>query len=164
VTKIYFPRLILPLSGVLSPLADFAIAFLILIGMMIWFGIAPTVGILTLPIFVLLAICTALAVALWLAALNVRYRDVRYTIPFLVQIWMFLSPVAYSVSLVPEKWRWLYSLNPMAGVIEGFRWALLGNQSPDFYVITISASVVIAMLVAGVVYFRQMERTFADEV
>jgi lipopolysaccharide transport system permease protein len=164
VTKIYFPRLILPLSGVLSPLADFAIAFLILIGMMIWFGIAPTVGILTLPIFVLLAICTALAVALWLAALNVRYRDVRYTIPFLVQIWMFLSPVAYSVSLVPEKWRWLYSLNPMAGVIEGFRWALLGNQSPDFYVIAISASVVIVLLAAGIVYFRQMERTFADEV
>jgi lipopolysaccharide transport system permease protein len=164
VTKIYFPRLILPLSGVLSPLADFAIAFLILLGMMIWFGIAPTVGILTLPIFVLLAICTALAVALWLAALNVRYRDVRYTIPFLVQIWMFLSPVAYSVSLVPEKWRWLYSLNPMAGVIEGFRWALLGNQSPDFYVIAISASVVIAVLAAGIVYFRKMERTFADEV
>ena len=135
VTKIYFPRLILPLSSVLSPMADFAIAFVILIGMMIWFGIAPTVGILMLPIFVILAICTALAMGLWLAALNVRYRDVRYTIPFLIQIWMFASPVAYPVSMVPEKWRWLYSLNPMAGVIEGFRWALLGNQSPDFSVI-----------------------------
>ena len=164
VTKIYFPRLILPLSGVLSPMADFAIAFVILIGMMIWFGITPTVGILMLPIFVLLAICTALAVGLWLAALNVRYRDVRYTIPFLIQIWMFASPVAYPVSMVPEKWRWLYSLNPMAGVIEGFRWALLGNQSPDFYVIAISATMVMALLAAGIVYFKQMERTFADEV
>jgi len=164
VTKIYFPRLILPLSGVLSPMADFAIAFVILIGMMIWFGIAPTVGILMLPIFVLLAICTALAVGLWLAALNVRYRDVRYTIPFLIQIWMYASPVAYPVSLVPENWRWLYSLNPMAGVIEGFRWALLGNRSPDFYVMTISATVVIALLASGIVYFKQMERTFADEV
>lgn len=164
VTKIYFPRLILPLSAVLSPLADFAIAFVILVGMMIWFGIAPTVGILMLPIFVILAICTALAVGLWLAALNVRYRDVRYTIPFLIQIWMFASPVAYPVSLVPEKWRWLYSLNPMAGVIEGFRWALLGNQSPDFSVIAISATVVMALLAAGIVYFKQMERTFADEV
>ena len=164
VTKIYFPRLILPLSGVLSPLADFAIAFLILVGMMIWFGIAPTVGILMLPIFVLLAICTALAVGLWLAALNVRYRDVRYTIPFLIQIWMFASPVAYPVSLVPEKWRWLYSLNPMAGVIEGFRWALLGNQSPDVRVMTISTIVVVALLAGGIVYFKQMERTFADEV
>jgi lipopolysaccharide transport system permease protein len=164
VTKIYFPRLILPLSGVLSPMADFAIAFVILVGMMIWFGITPTVGILMLPIFILLAICTALAVGLWLAALNVRYRDVRYTIPFLVQIWMYASPVAYPVSLVPEKWRWLYSLNPMAGVIEGFRWALLGNQSPDFYVMVISAIVVMALLAAGIVYFKQMERTFADEV
>jgi len=164
VTKIYFPRLILPLSGVLSPLADFAIALVILIGMMIWFGIAPTVGILMLPIFVLLAICTALAVGLWLAALNVRYRDVRYTIPFLIQIWMFASPVAYPVSLVPEKWRWLYSLNPMAGVIEGFRWALLGNQSPDVRVMAISTVVVVALLAGGIVYFKQMERTFADEV
>jgi lipopolysaccharide transport system permease protein len=164
VTKIYFPRLILPMSAVLSPMADFAISFVILVGMMIWFGIAPTVGILMLPIFVLLAICTALAVGLWLAALNVRYRDVRYTIPFLIQIWMFASPVAYPVSLVPEQWRWLYSLNPMAGVIEGFRWALLGNQSPDFSVIAISATVVMALLAAGIVYFKQMERTFADEV
>ena len=164
VTKIYFPRLILPLSSVLSPMADFAIAFVILIGMMIWFGIAPTVGILMLPIFVILAICTALAMGLWLAALNVRYRDVRYTIPFLIQIWMFASPVAYPVSMVPEKWRWLYSLNPMAGVIEGFRWALLGNQSPDFSVMAISATVVMGLLAAGMVYFKQMERTFADEM
>jgi lipopolysaccharide transport system permease protein len=164
VTKIYFPRLILPLSAVLSPLADFAIAFVILVGMMIWFGIAPTVGILMLPIFVILAICSALAVGLWLAALNVRYRDVRYTIPFLIQIWLFASPVAYPVSLVPEKWRWLYSLNPMAGVIEGFRWALLGNQSPDVRVMAISTVVVMALIAGGIVYFKQMERTFADEV
>jgi homopolymeric O-antigen transport system permease protein len=163
VTKIYFPRLILPLSGVLSPLADFAISFVILLGMMLWYSIAPTFGILLLPIFILLAIFTALAVSLWLAALNVRYRDVRYAIPFLIQIWMFASPVAYPVSVVPEKWRWLYSLNPMAGVIEGFRWAFSGQHSPDVHVIAISSSVVVALLAAGIVYFKQMERTFADE-
>ena len=112
--------------------ADFAVAFVILIGMMVWFGISPTWGILALPLLVLLAILTALAIGLWLSALNVRYRDVGHAVPFLVQIWMFITPVTYPVSLVPEKWRLLYSLNPMAGVIEGFRWALLGQQSPDF--------------------------------
>lgn len=164
VSKIYFPRLILPLSGVLSPVADFAVAFVILIGMMVWFGISPTWGILALPLLVLLAILTALAIGLWLSALNVRYRDVGHTVPFLVQIWMFMTPVTYPVSLVPEKWRLLYSLNPMAGVIEGFRWALLGQQSPDFGVIIVSAVMMSMLLVTGIVYFRYTERTFADVI
>jgi lipopolysaccharide transport system permease protein len=164
VSKIYFPRLILPLSGVLSPVADFAVAFVILIGMMVWFGISPTWGILALPLFVLLAILTALAIGLWLSALDVRYRDIGHTVPFLVQIWMFITPVAYPVSLVPEKWRLLYSLNPMAGVIEGFRWALLGKQSPDFAVITASAAMMFTLLITGIVFFRYTERTFADVI
>jgi len=164
ISKIYFPRLLLPLSGILSPVVDFAVAFVILIGMMIWYGTLPTWGILALPLFMLLAILTALAVGLWLSALNVRYRDVGHTIPFLVQLWMFASPVAYPVSLIPEKWRLLYSLNPMAGVIEGFRWALLGGESPDFGVIAVSAVMVFALLIPGIVYFRYTERTFADVI
>ena len=164
VSKVYFPRLILPLSGVLSPVADFAVAFGILIGMMVWFGTSPTWGILALPLLVLLAILTALAIDIWLSALNVRYRDVGYTVPFLVQIWMFISPVTYPVSLVPEKWRLLYSLNPMAGVVEGFRWALLGKQSPDFAVITASAVMMFTLLITGIVYFKHTERTFADVI
>jgi lipopolysaccharide transport system permease protein len=164
VTKIYFPRLIMPLSGVLSPMVDFAFAFLVLLGMMVWFRVAPTWGVLTLPIFLLLALSTALAVGLWLSALNVRYRDVGHTIPFLVQIWMFASPIAYPVSMVPEKWRLLYSLNPMAGVIEGFRWALLGKESPDFAVMAVSAAAVAVLLWGGLLFFKRMERTFADVV
>jgi len=164
VSKIYFPRLILPLSGVLSPVADFAVAFVILIGMMVWFGISPAWGILALPLLVLLAILTALAIGLWLSALDVRYRDVGHAVPFVVQIWMFITPVTYPVSLVPEKWRLLYSLNPMTGVIEGFRWALLGQQSPDFAVITVSAVMMFTLLVTGTIYFRHTERTFADVI
>ena len=164
VSKIYFPRLILPLSGVLSPIVDFVIAFVILVGMMIWYTTLPTWGILALPLFMLLAIFTALAVGLWLSALNVRYRDVGHAIPFLTQIWMFATPVAYPISVVPEKWRMLYSLNPMAGVIEGFRWALLGQQSPDFTVIAISSLMVVALLLPGIAYFKYTERTFADLV
>ena len=164
ISKVYFPRLIIPLSAAVAPLVDFAIAFVILLAMMAWLGIAPTWGVLALPLFLLLALATALAVGLWLSALNVRYRDVGYTIPFVVQIWMYASPVAYPVSLVPERWRLLYSLNPMAGVIEGFRWALLGKGNPDFEVMTASAVVVMVLLLGGIVYFRQMERTFADVV
>ena len=164
ISKIYFPRLILPLSGILSPIVDFAISFVILVVMMIWFGTLPTWGVLALPLFLLLALLTALAVGLWLSALNVRYRDVGHTIPFLVQLWMFASPVAYPVSLVPEKWRMLYSLNPMVGVIEGFRWALLGKESPDFGVIVVSSVMVLALLLPGIVYFKYTERTFADVV
>jgi len=164
ISKIYFPRLIIPISAALAPLVDFGIAFVILLGMMAWFGISPNWGILSLPLFLLLATMTALAVSLFLSALNVKYRDVRYTIPFIVQVWMFASPVAYPISLVPEKWRLLYSLNPMAGVIEGFRWALLGKSSPDFAVMAVSAVVVLILLLGGLVYFKKMERTFADVI
>ncbi len=164
ISKVYFPRLIIPLAGVVSGLVDFAIAFVVLLGMMVWFGIVPTWGALALPLFLLLALMTALAVGLWLSALNARYRDVGHTIPFLTQFWMFASPVFYPVSLVPEKWRLLYSLNPMAGVIEGFRWALLGKESPDFGVMAASATVVIVLLVGGLAFFKRMERTFADVV
>ena len=164
IKKVYFPRLIIPLSAAVAPLVDFSVAFLILLGMMAWFGIAPTWGTLALLPFLLLALVTALAVGLWFSALDVRYRDVGYTIPFVIQIWMYASPIAYPVSLVPEKWRFLYSLNPMAGVIEGFRWALLGKGTPDLAVIAVSTVVVLALLFGGVVYFRWTERTFADIV
>lgn len=164
VTKVYIPRLIIPFSAVLAPLVDFAIAFTILLGMMAWYGIAPTWAIPAVLLFLLLAVLTVLAVSLWLSALNAKYRDVRYAIPFLVQIWLFASPVVYSVSLVPEKWRLLYSLNPMAGVIEGFRWAMLGKASPDFAVMGISSAVVAVLLCGGILYFKRMERTFADVV
>ncbi|TMB71826.1 MAG: ABC transporter permease [Deltaproteobacteria bacterium] len=164
ISKIYFPRLLLPISGILSPTVDFAISFVILAVMMIWFRTLPTWGVLALPFFLILALLTALAVGLWLSALNVRYRDVGHTIPFLVQLWMFASPVAYPVSLVPERWRVLYSLNPMAGVIEGFRWALLGKESPDFEVIVISSMMVTTLLISGVVFFKHTERTFADVI
>ena len=162
ITKVYFPRLIVPASAVISGIIDFAIAFVFLLGMMLWFNIVPTWEAIALPIFLLLTLITALAVGLWLSALNVRYRDVGHAIPFLIQIWMFLSPVAYPVSLVPEKWRLLYSLNPMAGVIEGFRWALVGKESPAFELIAISTGIVVALLLGGLVYFKRMERTFAD--
>jgi lipopolysaccharide transport system permease protein len=164
VTKVYFPRLLLPLSGVLSPLVDFAIAAAMLVFMMAWYRITPTVSVLALPFFVVLALCTALAVSVWLSALNVRYRDVRHTIPFLLQVWMFASPISYPISIIPERWRLLYSLNPLVGVIEGFRWALLGKESPDFAAIAVSTAVVMVLLAVGLMYFRQMERTFADEV
>ena len=164
ITKVYFPRLIIPIAAAVASIVDFAIAFVILLGMMIWFGIAPTWGMLALPLFLLLTLVTALSVGLWLSALNVRYRDVGYIIPFLTQFWMYASPVVYPVSLVPEKWRLLYSLNPMAGVIEGFRWALLGKGTPDFGVIAVSGGVVMALLLGGIVYFGRTEQTFADIV
>ncbi len=164
ISKVYFPRLIVPLSATVSGIVDFAIAFVILLGMMMWFGFTPTMSVLALPLFLLLALLTALAVGLWLTALDVKYRDVHYAIPFFIQLWMFASPVVYPVSLVPAKWRALYSLNPMAGVIEGFRWALLGKESPHFGVIGVSAVAVALLLFAGLVYFKRMERTFADVV
>jgi lipopolysaccharide transport system permease protein len=164
ITKVYFPRLIVPVAAVISGLVDFTIAFILLLGIMLWYHMVPTVGVFALPILLLVTLSTALAVGLWLSALNVRYRDVGHAIPFLIQIWMFLSPVAYPVSLVPEKWRLLYSLNPMVGVIEGFRWALLAKGSPDFLVIAVSTVIMIALLVSGLVYFKRMERTFADVV
>jgi lipopolysaccharide transport system permease protein len=164
IKKIYFPRLILPLSAVMTPLVDFAIAFILLLGLMAWFGIMPTWGLLILPLFMVFALLTALAVSLLLAPLNVRYRDVGHAIPFLIQVWMYASPVVYSVTLIPEQLRPLYSLNPMVGVIEGFRWALLGKASPDFQVMMISTAAVLVLFFGGLVYFKRMERTFADVI
>jgi homopolymeric O-antigen transport system permease protein len=164
VSKVYFPRLILPLAGTISGFADFFVSFLLLIGMMTFYGLGISWTVLALPFFLLLALSTALAVGLWLSALNVRYRDVGHTIPFLMQVWMYASPIVYPVSVIPEKYRFLYSLNPMAGVIEGFRWALLGKQSPDFGVMAISVAVVLLLISGGVVFFRNMEKTFADVV
>jgi homopolymeric O-antigen transport system permease protein len=164
ISKVYFPRLIVPISATISGLVDFVVAFALLIGMMIWFRVYPGWGVLALPFFLLLALGTALAVGLWLSALNVKYRDVGHAVPFLVQLWMFASPIGYPVSLVPEQWRPLYSLNPLAGVIEGFRWALLGKESPDFGVMAVSVTVVAALFWTGMIYFKRMERTFADVV
>jgi len=162
-TKVYFPRLIMPLSSIISPLVDFAVSFLILIAMMVYYGFMPTLNILFLPVFLLLALATALGVGLWLSALNVKYRDFQYTVPFLIQIWMFASPVVYASSLVPESMRMWYGLNPMAGVIEGFRWALLGTGAPNAMVL-VSVGMVIVLLVSGMFYFRRMEQYYADIV
>jgi lipopolysaccharide transport system permease protein len=162
ITKIYFPRLIVPTAAVLAGLVDFAIAFIVLLGMLVYYHIAITWAILTLPFFLLFAVATALAVGLWLSALNVQYRDVRYAIPFLTQFWLFVTPIAYPSSLVPAWARPFYGLNPMAGVVEGFRWALLGDQVSGGYMILISVLVVAVLLVGGLMYFRRMEKTFAD--
>jgi lipopolysaccharide transport system permease protein len=164
ISKVYFPRLILPLAGTLSGIVDFLISFTLVLGMMVWYGFGFRWLMLTVPFFLLFAMLTALAVGLWLSALNVRYRDVGHTIPFLIQIWMFCSPVVYPVSMIPEKYRLLYGLNPMAGVIEGFRWALLGKASPDFSVMVVSGIAVLVILVGGLFFFKNMERTFADVV
>ena len=164
ITKVYFPRLVIPLAAVLAGLVDFGVAFLVLLGMMAYYGIMPTMAAVTLPLFILLAIATALAVGLWLSALNVQYRDVRYTIPFLTQFWLFITPIAYPSSLVPEGWRVLYGLNPMAGVVEGFRWALLGTANARGPMLVVSVVVVIVLLIGGLFYFRRMEKTFADVV
>jgi lipopolysaccharide transport system permease protein len=164
ITKVYFPRLVIPIAAVLSGLVDFAIAFAILIGMMLYYGIVPGWSILVLPGFILLAVLTALAIGLWLSALNVQYRDVRYTMSFLVQFWLFATPVAYPSSLIPENWRAFYGINPMAGVVEGFRWALLGKTSPPGAMLWVSVAVVAALLAGGLYYFRRMEQQFADIV
>jgi len=164
VTKIYFPRLVLPLASVLGGLVDFAIAFVILIGLMIYYKVTPTPAIWTLPLFLLLTVITALGVALWLSAINVQYRDVNYVLPFLTQFWLFITPVAYSAKVISEKWSFVYSLNPMAGVVNGFRWALLGtNTGPDMNM-AISIGVALLFLISGLFYFRGMEKTFADTI
>ena len=164
ITKVYFPRLIMPIASTIAPLVDFAVGGVVLLAMMAWYGVAPTWGVLALPLYLLLVLLTSLAACLFLGPLNVRYRDVEHAIPFLVQIWMYASPVVYSVRIIPEKWRALYGLNPMVGVIEGFRWSLLGTGSPDFAIMTVSGLVVTVLLVAGLVFFRRMERTFADVI
>jgi lipopolysaccharide transport system permease protein len=168
ITKVYFPRLIIPLSGVFAGVVDFCVAFVILIGLMIFYGIAPTANILFLPGFLLLAGVTALGFSLWLSALNVRYRDISYLVPFLLQTWMYVTPVIYSTTLIPERFRFLMALNPMTGVVEGFRWALLGNQladaQPPGYLFLISIVISLLVLVSGAMFFRRTERTFADIV
>jgi lipopolysaccharide transport system permease protein len=164
ITKVYFPRLIVPLAPLFVGLVDFGISLLVLALMLLWYGITPTVGVLALPLFTLLALATALAVGVWLSALNVQYRDVRYTIPFLSQLWLFATPVAYPSSLLPEPWRSLYGLNPMAGVVEGFRWALLGRMAVPGPLIAVSAAAVLALLIGGLWYFSRVEQAFADVV
>ena len=164
ITKVYFPRLVVPLASILAGLVDFVIAFTLVVGMMVWYGVRPTWAVLTLPCFVILAMATALGVGLWLSALNVKYRDVRYTLNFIVQFWLFASPVAYSSTLVPARWRPFYGLNPMAGVIEGFRWALLGKAQAPGAMLWVSVVVVALVLVGGLYYYRRMEKTFADVV
>jgi lipopolysaccharide transport system permease protein len=164
ITKVYFPRLLLPISATVSGLVDFGISFVFLLVMMAWYGIMPTWSTLLLPCFLLLAMLTALGVGLWLSVINVRFRDVGQATAFFIQIWLFASPVAYPVNVVPEKWRALYSLNPMTGVIEGFRWALLGKQMPDIASIVISIAVVLLLVVGGIIFFKRMENTFADVV
>jgi len=164
ITKIYFPRVVLPIAAVLSGLLDFAISFVALLGMMVYYHMMPASAIIWLPAFTLLAILTALGVGLWLSALNALYRDVRYVVPFLVQFWMFASPVVYPSSLVPEKWRLLYGLNPMAGVIEGFRWALTGHGQPPGIMLAASSAAVILLVFSGLVYYHAVEGTMADVV
>jgi len=164
ITKIYFPRVVLPISSILSGLVDFAISFTVFLALMAWYRMAPTRAVIWLPAFLLLAVLTALGVGLWLSALNALYRDVRYVVPFLVQFWLFASPVAYPSSLVPAKWRWLYGLNPMAGVIEGFRWALTGHGDPPSILLAASSGAVVLLVLSGLVYYHAMEGTIADVV
>jgi lipopolysaccharide transport system permease protein len=164
ITKVYFPRLMIPFAAVISPLVEFSLSFVILLCLNLWYGVGLTWWILTVPAFLFVACMTALAIGLWLSALNVKYRDVAYTLPFLCQIWMYTSPVVYPASMVPDRWRLLYSLNPMAGVIEGFRWALLGQARPDLFVMMVSSTVVLALLLSGILFFKKMELTFADVI
>ena len=164
IKKVFFPRMLMPIAAVLSGIVDFVFAFAVLIGMAVYYGIVPTWRIVTLPLFVALVIVAALSVALWLSALNVRYRDIRYVAPFIVQVWLFATPIAYPSSLLSEPWRTVYGLNPMVGVVEGFRWALLGSGSSPGPMILASTLVCVALLVGGAYYFRRMERTFADIV
>ena len=163
-TKVYFPRLLLPLAAVGVGLIDFTIAFTVLFGLMAYYGVAIAPAIWTVPLWTALAVLTALAAGLWLSALNVAYRDIRYAVPFLTQIWLFATPVAYPTSIVPEAWRPLYALNPMVGVVDGFRWALLGTTQPPYATVAVSAVSVALLLTGGLFYFRRTERTFADVI
>lgn len=162
--KVYFPRLAIPLATVLAGIVDFVLAFIVLLGMIVVYGVKPTINIVWTPLFLLLALVTSLGVGLWLSALNVKYRDVRYIVPFLIQIWLFSTPVAYPSSLLSEPWRTVYALNPMVGVVEGFRWALLGTNTAPGLMVLASAAAALLILITGALYFRHMERTFADVV
>jgi lipopolysaccharide transport system permease protein len=164
ITKVYFPRLVVPLAAVLSGIVDFAVSFVVLLGMMFFFGIVPTLNFLWLPLLLLLAFITSLGIGLWFSALNVEFRDVRYLVTFVTQLWLFATPIAYPSSMLPQPWRTLYGLNPMTGVVEGFRWALLGTNSAPGPLIAVSSVVAVVILITGAFYFRRMERTFADFV
>ena len=165
ITKVYFPRLIIPLASVFSGIVDFILAFVVLLGMMVYYGLMPTtMNVLWLPFFLLLALTTSLGVGLWLSALNVEYRDVRYIVPFITQFWMLATPIGYPSSLLQQPWRTLYGLNPMVGVAEGFRWALLGTNTAPGPIIAVSSAAAVLILVTGAFYFRRMEKTFADLV
>ena len=164
ITKIYFPRLIVPLASVFSGIVDFLLAFIVLLGMMLYYGLIPTLNVFWLPLFVLLALVTSLGVGLWFSALNVEYRDVRYVVPFITQFWLFATPIAYPSSLLSQPWRTIYGLNPMVGVVEGFRWALLGTNTAPGPIIAVSSAAALVILVTGAFYFRRMEKTFADIV
>jgi len=164
IKKVYFPRIAMPIAAVLGGVVDFILAFIMLIGMVLYFGMVPTVNVVWLPFFLLLAFVTSLGASLWLSAMYVQYRDVRHIIPFLTQIWLFATPIAYPSSLLPEPWRTIYGINPMVGVVEGFRWALLGTQTGPQAMIIVSSLVALLLLFSGTFYFRRMERTFADVV
>ena len=164
IKKIYFPRLTMPLATVLAGIVDFILAFIVLMGMMVYFGLTPTVNAFWLPLFLLLALITSLGVGFWLSAMNVQFRDVRYIVPFLTQAWLFATPIAYPSSLLPEFWRPFYALNPMVGVVEGFRWALLGTDTAPGPMVLVSAVVALALFVTGAYYFKRMEKNFADVV
>lgn len=162
IRKVYFPRLILPLATVVAPLVDFALGFIILLALCVWYHVPLTPNLVFLPLFLVVAVALALSMGLWLGPLSVRYRDVIHALPFVLQVWLYASPVAYPMSIVPERWRLLYSLNPMVGVIEGFRWVMLGAARPDGVAMLTSSVVIAASLIAGLIYFRKMERSFAD--
>ncbi len=164
IKKVYFPRLVVPFAAVLSGVVDFALAFVVLLVMMLFYGRVPTINAIWLPLLLLLALITALGVGLWLSALNVEYRDVRYVVPFLTQFWLFATPIAYPSSLLSEPWRTLYGLNPLVGVVEGFRWALVGTDTAPGAIVLVSALAALAILISGSYYFRRMEQTFADVV
>jgi lipopolysaccharide transport system permease protein len=164
IRKVYFPRLTIPVAAVLSGIVDFGLAFVVLLGMMLYYGIVPTANVVWLPLFLLLALVSSLGIGLWLSALNLRYRDVRYVVPFLTQIWLFVTPIAYPSTFIPARWQLVYGLNPMAGVVRGFRWALLGTTTAPGPIIFVSSLASLFILAGGVFYFRRMERTFADLV
>ena len=165
IRKIYFPRLVLPIAATVAPLVDFLLSFVVLLALMAWYGMMPTLNVVFLPLFLLLAMGLAFASGLWLGPINVRFRDVKHVLPFAIQVWMYASPVVYPISMVPEKWKVAYSLNPMVGVIEGFRWALLGKSAaPDLLTVSISTGIVLIAIAVGLVYFSKAEKTFADVI
>jgi lipopolysaccharide transport system permease protein len=164
ITRVYFPRMLLPLSGVLAATVDMVLSLPVLVVLMMYYGVAPHRAIWMLPVFFVLAAASATGLGLWMSALNVRYRDVRYAIPFLIQLWFLATPVMYPSSLMPERWKSLYGINPMAGVIEGFRWGLFGSAEPPNRLLLVSTAIIAITIVSGFIYFRRMESTFADVV